>query len=716
MIREYDIPTYNQLEAMLMEYGECCLIGIPGVGKTRISMHFAEKHNLNALVITPRTEINNRWQYWGSKTDNGSISTITIQNFYTAYSMFVDGIDLYIFDECHCLGAKKWGKSYDKFKDLIDTSKCYILGLSATPNRYFDEGYAVNNIGETVFNNHIVYCMGREEAISLGLIGRSKYVCALYDVGELKREYSKKKMTEELRGRLDYAFKNQPQIRDILIKHAPQNSPKKGIVYVDRIDSIDDGIDIIRMAFPEEKIWSVHSKMSKSRCNQICKEFEESESGFIVNVDILSEGVHYDGVNIIVMLRKTFSPTKFTQQTGRANNTKESIIFDLAANNVSVADTLSRIEISKIEFVGLGNGAARESTISNQEIVADYASDILSILNDIEQYYWTPKEDEILRKYYPSEGSKVANRLSGRSEISCRRRARALCIEYASSKWTPEEDEILKTHYPSMGSDAFKFITSKTDGQCRYRLKVLGVEFDKRAIRWTQEEDEILKTHYPSIGSDVVKLLPNRDTESVMCRASKLNIRFSVFHKWTPEEDEILKTHYPSMGLDIDMPGISRDSIARRARKLGLNTTNTRKWTQEEDEILRKYYPSEGSKVAKRLPKRTEAVCIYRANKLNIACNRNWTPEEDEIIRKYYPSEGSKVANRLPGRSESSCHGRAATIRVKFNKNIGWTPEEVEILKTHYPSIGLDVVKLLPGRTEKSISAKVHKLGIRRDK
>ena len=334
MLREHDIPTYHQLETMLMEHGECCLVGVPGVGKTRISNHFIEAYNLNVLVISPRNEINKSWRYWSKVSELGSISTITIHQFYKNFTHYTTGYNLYIFDECHCLGAKKWGNIYYKFREII-SNDCMVLGLTATPNRYFDQNYAVNNVGETVFNNHIVYCINRFEAVRLGVIADTRYVCALYDLGYLAEYYSKKNMTEELRGRLDYALKNHPAIIDILRKHAPK-SHKKGIIFVDKIDSIDDGIEVIKKAFPEEKIWCVHSKMRKAQSSKICEEFKNADSGFIVNVDILSEGIHHDGVNMVIMLRKTCSPTKFTQQSGRVANVEDSIIFDFAGNGHSV--------------------------------------------------------------------------------------------------------------------------------------------------------------------------------------------------------------------------------------------------------------------------------------------------------------------------------------------------------------------------------------------
>ena len=120
MLRDYDIQTYNDMETMLIEHGECCLIGIPGVGKTRISMHFIETYNLNALVITPRSAINDNWNFWGKTLSKGSISTITMHTFHTSYKLFASGFDIYVIDECHCLGAKEWSKTYARFKELIN--------------------------------------------------------------------------------------------------------------------------------------------------------------------------------------------------------------------------------------------------------------------------------------------------------------------------------------------------------------------------------------------------------------------------------------------------------------------------------------------------------------------------------------------------------------------------------------------------------------------
>ena len=339
MLRDYDIQTYNDMETMLIEHGECCLVGHTGIGKTRISMEFVERYNLNTLVISNRHSINKSWEKTAAENGVVTISTVTMQTFVKAYKMFVDGFDCYIFDEAHHLGANTWFTAYKKFKQII-SEECFIIGATATSKLNFD-GKGINDITESVFNNHAVYCIDRKEAIELGIISNASYVYALYNVSEYAKEYFDKDMTDELRGKLDFAVKNQPQIADILIKYAPKGN-KKGIVYVDRIKSIDDAVQLISTAFPKDPVWYIHSKLPAEEVATVYEEFAKCKNGFIINVDMISEGIHPNDVNMVVMLRKTISPNKFTQQSGRVSNTEGAVIFDFVGNRTSIAKVIAR--------------------------------------------------------------------------------------------------------------------------------------------------------------------------------------------------------------------------------------------------------------------------------------------------------------------------------------------------------------------------------------
>ena len=596
MLRDYDIQTYNDMETMLIEYGECCLVGHTGIGKTRISMEFVFKYNLNTLVVSDRIYINNNWKSWANKSDISAISAITTQYFAKNYKLFITGFDCYIFDEAHHLGAKKWGKSYREFKKLI-SDKCFIIGLTATPKRYFDF-CGITDITKTIFGGHAVYTISRKEAIGLGIIGESYYVCALYDSGELNRLYSKKRMTEELRGKLDYVTKNQPEIGEILLKHAPKGNPK-GIVYVDRINAIDDGVKIISMAFPRQPIWFIHSKLPKDETVRISKEFEEAESGFIVNVDMMTEGVHYPGVNMIIMLRRTVSPNKFIQQAGRASNSDKSVIFDFVGNAKSIKMMLKRIGEGRKEFINIENVDSYEQYVSGQNIVADYASDFLKVLDEIDIYCkncWTEEEDRILRENYPTLGGDVCELLPGRSKQSCCARASMFGIEFCANRWSEEEIQILRDNYPKMGSDVCELIPGRSALACKCKANKLGLIVVDDSY-WTEEEDNIIRDNYLNIGGDICELLPGRTMEQCRMRANRLNIVKAK--RFSKEEDQILRDNYPKMGLDVYklLPNRSRKVINNRIVALGLKDPICKKWTEEEDKIFKDNYPSMGSDV-----------------------------------------------------------------------------------------------------------------------
>ena len=95
--------------------------------------------------------------------------------------------------------------------------------------------------------------------------------------------------------------------------------------------------------------------------------------------------------------------------------------------------------------------------------------------NPKQRRQWTEEEDEICRKYYPSEGSSINKRLHGRTRQACRLRARFLGISsnkevryMRSNSWTPEEIEILKK--TSLSAQAFleQWLHSRQASICRH--------------------------------------------------------------------------------------------------------------------------------------------------------------------------------------------------------------------------------------------------------
>jgi hypothetical protein len=98
---------------------------------------------------------------------------------------------------------------------------------------------------------------------------------------------------------------------------------------------------------------------------------------------------------------------------------------------------------------------------------------------------WTKEEDEIIRKFYPLEASKVAERLPNRTELQSVDRARRLGVKIDPHRpfvkkqvlWTNEEVKMIKKYYPIEGTKVSRRLLDRTEEQCRYKARRLGVKY-----------------------------------------------------------------------------------------------------------------------------------------------------------------------------------------------------------------------------------------------
>ena len=716
MYFEHNIEIYERFEPVILEHHECCLVATMGTGKTDICIEFIKRYNLNTLVILPTVDLCNQWKDIAEKNDICTLSTVTYHTFSKAFAVLSVGFDCYIFDEAHHMDSAIWGKAIRKFKEMIDEDK-YIIGLTGDPVRYFD---SCKNVVDTMFHGHVAYGLTQYEAIMNGILPNVIYVCAIYDTKGLYDKYKGMATTKHLQGKLNLAYENCKKINDILISHAMDHM--KGFVFVDKIESIGGGVDLISKAFPDISVYSAHSKMTKNEKSNNINGFKSSDTGFMVSVNMFNEGYHVSGTNTVIMLRKTGSPTIYAQQIGRAlsaNHNSTAIIYDFVSNNESIKSINKRIStITTILGEGLNKDKSkRNDIVSNQVIIHDYSRDFLEVIEGIElanSRDWTTDEDNIIRQYYLIEGKNVFKRLNNRTPGACANRANYLGVsKYSKQIWTTEEDGILREFYPNVRVCVQK-LPNRSESACRARAVYLGIAECCKYSEWTQEEDNILRDYYPTMGKNVNQLLSNRSEASCLYRANKLNITY--YGKWTPEEDAILREFYPIMGGNVytKFNSKSKEECYSRAHKLGIKYY-MKEWTPEEDSILREYYPTMGGNVYTKFHDRSESACKNRVQALGITTDRRcmWSKKEDDIIKEFYPTMGGDVVKLLHGKTKDKCRERARRLGVKYSKmGDKWTPEEDAILREFYPLIGMGVYKKLPGRTSYGCRSRAIKLKI----
>lgn len=593
-LKEHNIPVYQKLEDMMRENNRALVVTATGTGKSYLTLEYINNHNLNALVVVPRINIGKEWKKLSKK-----INTITYHSFVRTHNF--DKYDCVVFDEVHHAGATTWEGPITNF---IETTDKPVIGLTADPKRYSD---GARDMGEVLFKDCRVDGYNLTNAIENSILPKLTYVAALWDVGTMREEYKKKDIPSPLMARFNYALDKRKPVEEIIAEHMPEGD-RKGIIFAETISATSGAKNLIKSIYPKAKIWTIHSAQSSKLNEKYHNEFRKAKSGFMIAVDMYNEGLHAPGVNTIIMLRRTSSPTIFYQQIGRAlhvGDATDPIIFDLVFNS----DLLKVTSTLRERTVGPSLVHVTPE-ISSQSVIYDYTKDILDVVREIElnlDNSWTDEELAILAEFYPIEGLEVYKRLPGRNKEAIMQKAYRLRIMSNVQKtWTKEEDDILREYYETEGGKIYKRFKDRNASACKARAEKLGLKYDYNA--WTDEEIEIIKKYYESEGYKILERLPGRTTQGLALKAGKLGLRFKA-SDWTDEELSILKTYYPKEGLKVmdRLPGRSRLAVKNRAQFLKIKCENSSIWTNEEIEILKNYYPKEGLKVLERLPGRTES-------------------------------------------------------------------------------------------------------------
>lgn len=568
MLLNHNIGVYEEMVATLNKSNCCCVVMGTGVGKTYVATEYLDNNNFKALVVSPRTSINEAWQRHTKR-----VETVTYQKLANIYKeLDFSKYDVVICDEVHHIGAPTWGKP---IKHIIDNKIIPVIGLTESSVRYADGG---RDVAQEFFYNNVAFGETVPSAIEKQILNPVTYVGAMYNSDGLKKTL-RGKVQSRLYAKLNLALNKTPTVTEIIKKNMPVGK-RKGIIFASTIDDIKFAMDFLKTIYPNVRIEFVHSKQSDAINEKVMNWFNHTKEGYLCSVDMISEGVHIKGVNTLIMLRRTESVNLFNQQLGRcldARSREPAILFDLVNNKYSIRIVKNKLRIKSNSILESGK---INVVPSEQLIIKDYTKDIVEVLKEIQDSLspeWPKQDIEILKQYYPEEGVKVRARLTS---------------EYSNS--------------------AIICKASK-----------LGIRYSYRSEQnlWTDEEIEIVKKHFMKDGlQKTTKLLPGRTTRQVYSKAKLLGLSNPSHRFLTDKDIEFIKENYPNKGnmYCANALGTTRETIKNYVRKLGLKNHALVSWTEEENEILREYYPKEGLLVANRLPGRKPYSCKTQANKLGI--------------------------------------------------------------------------------------------------
>ena len=553
---DHNKSIYLQAEKYLEENGKALVVIGTGLGKTTTALEYLWEHKCRALVIGPNNIIKSGWEEYADWCD-----TTTYQAFANNYSTIdYSQYGLVILDEAHHAGydedTGKGAAVWSKGIIYIIERGVKVLGLTATPERSDKI-----DIGNTIFKGCVCEGFAVEDGIEKGIIHPFSYVTAYYDTNGIAEEYSDCE-NKELVGQLDLAINNTPTVKDIFRKHMPNNK-RKGIVFIQEIADEQNVIDIMKDVYPNVEMRIIHSKMTDEEVKANRKWFEETDEGYLLAVNMISEGAHYRGVNTLIMFRRTNSYLVFTQQIGRIitlvkNENPNAIVFDLV-NNIENIEYSNRKQSQKhIHNITNIIRQLEKTTAfkSGQIIVADEKRDIVKCIHKIKEFNnqrWTEEEKYILINYYKNNNKIKINiepllcLLPRKSKTQIINEAVFLGLSKKKIPWEEQDILTLKQFYCTEGADG---IIKRLPGRTRESILQLAAKYGLKyndPNKWTEHELNILRDNYSKEKKNIIKLLPGRTWGSIQSMASKLNLSYDN-RGWTEEQRRIIVSEYSKLG------------------------------------------------------------------------------------------------------------------------------------------------------------------------
>ena len=329
-----------------------CVVHPTGTGKSYLIAAVSEQYK-RVLVMAPGTVVFDnvkRITKWHKGIDFMTYALLNSRG-------LEDHYDMIVLDEFHRAGATEWGAAVH---EALEHNGGKVLGTSATPIRYLDEG---RDMSIELFDGNIASQMTIGEAWSRNILPIPTYVTGLFDfrqtAEEVRERIKKAKRLKDKAERLkmlakvelDWQTSNgMPQV----IRRHITNDMKRIIIFCGNVEHLEAMTKTILDWFHEaglkvDDIYRLHTYMTDNEKAEAMSGFQQdTDQGIkvILAVNMLNEGVHIPRVDAVIMLRTTCSRIIYMQQLGRcltAANSARPVVLDMV-DNISGANVIGDIK------------------------------------------------------------------------------------------------------------------------------------------------------------------------------------------------------------------------------------------------------------------------------------------------------------------------------------------------------------------------------------
>lgn len=402
LLFDWNVNAYADLENYLKNNQSALVYICTGGGKTTTGLEYLRVHNVKALALGPGDTIGDSWL---RKDENGNILQFNLDHVdYENYQSFMNcyktinwsKYQVVLCDEAHHVKADRWGEGIRWL--LENHPEIKIIGLTATPTAEQFDGT------DKEFGGRICYGLDLANGIKNGQIWPFSYITSIYKMEDVKDEFDKfgtsgRVLWEKLNIKL-----NENPIENILKKHMPAGQ-RKIIVFCSSIKDLDYAETAMLKYNPNLEIRRITSKQDKDYNDDSKKWFNETvdHDVCLITVSMVNEGAHYDGVNTLVMFRRTNSATLYLQQLGRVvvttkKDNPNGIVFDFTNNaeNLIYNSTVTVESTTEQEAETETTEDEKQNTIKDikkvikelagKEVIhKDYTEDCVATLNTLKE-------------------------------------------------------------------------------------------------------------------------------------------------------------------------------------------------------------------------------------------------------------------------------------------------------------------------------------------
>lgn len=353
MLRDYQQRAIDQLYSWFQnnDSGNPCLVLPTGSGKSHIIAALVKDALTNwpetrVLMLTHQKELisqnaekmRQHWRnapmgiYSASLNRRVLSEPITFAGIQSVAKkgQFIGHVDLVIVDECHSINHAQSGSYRKLLGELIQINPALrIIGLSATPYRL---GHGYIHEGDDVIFDDLIQPVSIEELVTHGYLSplRSKHTEHLLSTDGVKKQGGEF-IASALEKAVDTFDNNQIAVEETIRRASDRKSWLFFCAGVNHAQHIAELLNEYGIAAE-----CLTGQTSQGNRDQILSDFKAGKIKALTNVNVLTTGFDYPGIDCLVMLRPTLSPGLYVQMAGRGMRVAEGkgdcLVLDFAGN------------------------------------------------------------------------------------------------------------------------------------------------------------------------------------------------------------------------------------------------------------------------------------------------------------------------------------------------------------------------------------------------